>query len=232
MKKRLEIDFNKGKIKYNDNCIDFNIVRRSKKNVIIKFLSYNLISISTPKVVSKSFIEEVIAKNIDNIIKENNRQKDKNNLESVYILGKKYKVIISNNIGDEKIIKKDDNIIINETSTNKAREALYQYYFQLTKKLIEEKVRFYVKMMDVSINKIYIKDVKSIWGSCSGKNNLTFNYKLSMCSIEAIDYIVVHELAHTKYRDHSKDFWDYVAQYIPNWKEIRKSMKSINYDII
>jgi predicted metal-dependent hydrolase len=76
-----------------------------------------------------------------------------------------------------------------------------------------------------SYNTIYIKNHKSLWGSCSSKKNLNFNYRILFLPQELSDYIVVHELCHLKELNHSKKFWALVEKGIPDYKKIQKQLK-------
>ncbi len=58
------------------------------------------------------------------------------------------------------------------------------------------------------INRIAIKDTKTRWGSCSGKNNLNFSWRIIMAPPYVLDYLVAHEVAHLRHMNHSQDFWD------------------------
>ena len=67
----------------------------------------------------------------------------------------------------------------------------------------------------------------SRWGVCNIKNhNVTLNSELSKYDISALDYVIVHELSHFIHHNHSKDFWLLVSKYCPNYKDIRKMLRS------
>ena len=74
-------------------------------------------------------------------------------------------------------------------------------------------------------NRVSIRNQKTRWGSCSRKANLNFNYKLLHLPAEIRDYIIVHELCHLKELNHSKNFWNLVAQTVPNYRELRKGLR-------
>ena len=93
--------------------------------------------------------------------------------------------------------------------------------------LFSAKVAYYAAVMGVSYGRITIRDQKTRWGSCSSKGNLNFNYRLAYLPEELLDYVVVHELAHRIYMDHSERFWQKVAQYFPDYKNCRKKLKEI-----
>ncbi len=60
------------------------------------------------------------------------------------------------------------------------------------------------------------------WGSCSGKNRLNFNTRLARMHPDFVEYVVVHELAHIKHKNHSKDFWAEVEKFLPDYKARQK----------
>ena len=74
-------------------------------------------------------------------------------------------------------------------------------------------------------NRVSIKNQKTRWGSCSRKGNLNFNFKIVHLPEPVLDYLVVHELCHLRELNHSKKFWQLVAQTIPNYKELRQQLK-------
>ena len=74
-------------------------------------------------------------------------------------------------------------------------------------------------------NKIRIRIIKYAWGTCSANKNITINLKLVDKTDEEIKYVVLHELCHLKYMNHSNRFWNLVEKYMPNYKEVRKKLK-------
>jgi predicted metal-dependent hydrolase len=77
-------------------------------------------------------------------------------------------------------------------------------------------------IMMVSPTHIGFRYNRSRWGSCSGKNRLNFNTRLATMHPDFIEYVVVHELAHIRHKNHSKEFWAEVAQFLPDYKERQK----------
>ena len=91
--------------------------------------------------------------------------------------------------------------------------------------IIPGKVRHYANILGVTYGRITIRNQKTLWGSCSAKGNLSFNCLLMKAPDEVIDYVIVHELCHRIYMNHSRKFWEKVASVIPGYKKYRKWLK-------
>lgn len=87
---------------------------------------------------------------------------------------------------------------------------------------VPRRVRHYASVVDETFSRIFIKNQKSRWGSCSSARNLNFNWRLMMAPLEVLDYVVVHELCHLKEMNHSKEFWAEVEKVLPDYKERKK----------
>ena len=95
----------------------------------------------------------------------------------------------------------------------------------LAKEIIPPKVEKYAEIMGVFPEHVSINSAKTRFGSCSSKKRLNFSCRLMSYDERAIDYVVVHELAHLKHLNHSKDFWAFVEKFMPDYKERRKLLK-------
>lgn len=126
----------------------------------------------------------------------------------------------------EKIVQQKSNWIQkNLEKENKRKEKIALYTQEEFKQIVEKYFGELIKETALRPNKITIKQIKSAWGTCSNKKNITINEQLIKYSKEAIKYVILHELCHIKYMNHSKDFWNLVEKYMPNYKEIKKQFK-------
>ena len=82
------------------------------------------------------------------------------------------------------------------------------------KKILPDKVAYYSKLMNLYPTALKITSAKTRFGSCSGKDSICFSYLLMRYPDEAIDYVVVHELAHIKHKNHSKAFYALIEKYL------------------
>lgn len=92
-------------------------------------------------------------------------------------------------------------------------------------RIISERVSNYAGIMGVTPGEIKLSDAKARWGSCSTKNNLNFAWRLIMCPLSVIDYVVVHELSHITYKNHSPAFWARVKTVLPNYEDDQDWLK-------
>jgi len=82
---------------------------------------------------------------------------------------------------------------------------------------------------ELKVKQVRVKEQKTLWGSCSSKNNINLNYLLIMAPMKVIDYVIVHELVHTIHKNHSSKFWQKVETIMPNYKDARKWLKENGY---
>ena len=96
---------------------------------------------------------------------------------------------------------------------------------ELARRVIPGRVEHFAARMGVRPTGVKITSAKSRFGSCSGKNSLCFSWRLMAYPPEAVDYVVVHELAHITVKNHSRAFYRLVEQYLPDWRERRELLK-------
>ncbi len=97
---------------------------------------------------------------------------------------------------------------------------------QRAKELLPDRVAHYAAIMGVTPTSVKITSARTRFGSCSGKNGICFSLYLMQYPEEAIDYVVVHELAHIRHHDHSPAFYAEVAKVLPDYKERMKLLKT------
>ncbi len=98
-------------------------------------------------------------------------------------------------------------------------DALKSFYIKASHKFIEERLKLYQPQVKVKYRSFSIENTQIKWGSCSSKRHLTFNWKLIMFPVSAIDYVVVHELCHLIHMNHDRSFWRLVGKIYPKYKE-------------
>lgn len=152
-------------------------------------------------------------------------------IKNIYIQIKDGKVIVK---APRRVIKKKIEEILEQKSEwiqktiekeTKKQEKKPLYKKEEFKEIVEKHANELVKQTGLVPNKITIKQIKYAWGSCSNKKNITINLELIKYSEQAIRYVILHELCHIKYMNHSKDFWNLVEKYMPDYKQVKKEFK-------
>lgn len=92
---------------------------------------------------------------------------------------------------------------------------------------LQSRAEHYSNVMQLKYKQLKFRKMRRRWGSCSSAGVITLNKELLKLECHLVDYIVVHELAHLKHMNHSKQFHTLVDKYLPKSKELRRELKSI-----
>jgi hypothetical protein len=84
------------------------------------------------------------------------------------------------------------------------------------KRKLARRLRYLAAKNGFTYNRVFIRNQKTRWGSCSSKNNISLNTKISRLPEELMDYVILHELAHTRFKNHSNDFWALMNRLVGN----------------
>ncbi len=114
---------------------------------------------------------------------------------------------------------------------SKKRKAEYLKYKDRAKIFVINKIAELNKNYGYEINRITIRNQKTRWGSCSKKGNVNFNYKIVLLPEKLAEYIIVHEICHLGEFNHSANFWNLVAQTVPDYKEKRKELHKVGMNL-
>jgi predicted metal-dependent hydrolase len=112
-----------------------------------------------------------------------------------------------------------------EFDQKNARLAFERWYRGQAKQILNERVSLYASQYDFQYKKIGITSARTRWGSCSSNGSLNFSWRLILAPMEVVDYVVVHELVHTLFHNHSRRFWKRVEKIMPDYKERRKWLR-------
>lgn len=113
-----------------------------------------------------------------------------------------------------------------QTYTPHGSPAEYRAMKREAARLVASRLEYFNQSYGFVYHRISLRNPRTRWGSCSKKGNLNFSYKLLTLPPELADYIIVHELCHLKEFNHSKRFWELVSQTIPDYKNLRKQLRS------
>jgi predicted metal-dependent hydrolase len=112
-----------------------------------------------------------------------------------------------------------------ESSQSNGNASFERWYRAQARQILHERVNAYANQYGFQFKTIGITSARTRWGSCSPNGSLNFSWRLVMAPIEAIDYVVVHELVHTLVHNHSRHFWKKVEKIMPDYKERKKWLR-------
>lgn len=141
--------------------------------------------------------------------------------ELFQFLGKEYPLQIAHI--DE--IQLTDKLLFPFKYKRSIKKKILEWYKDHALKTVTKRVEEYTKRMQVTYKSIELSRAKRRWGACSHLDELSFNWRLIMAPIDVMDYVVVHELAHTLQKNHSKKFWEIVQKFCPDYKLKRRWLK-------
>ena len=130
------------------------------------------------------------------------------NGESAMYLGRNYQISIIDTASGE--IEFSRKFLIPPACTKKGAKVLVSWYLRSAEKKILPRVAYFSRQLGVEYTNASITDTRFRWGSCTAKNNLSFNWRLIKAPMSVIDYVVVHELAHLIEENHTPRFWNIV----------------------
>ncbi len=208
--------------------IDFEIIRTSNRHTYLSIKDGKLLVKANQSICEKE-IEELIIKKQIWIKKHTNsntkirKQEDLSNNDYIYFGGESYKIIT--NLDTSKVSQNNIYLKVKDNTNYELLVALNDFYAKNLSDLLEEYIDYWADKMQLTPSKISLRNMTSRWGSCSSVGNLSFNVNLAQLPKSVVEYIVIHELAHLKHKNHSAYFWGFVAKFLPEYKKQEKILK-------
>lgn len=105
------------------------------------------------------------------------------------------------------------------------RDAVQSWLQRQARRVFEERIRHYAAQLRVTCTRLSLSSAQTRWGSASADGSIRLNWRLIHFAMASIDYVVAHELAHLRHMDHSPRFWDVVRSVLPDYEQVRSSLK-------
>lgn len=153
--------------------------------------------------------------------------------ENFYYLGRQYRLKIHKGVVDVKLAGKYLNVTV-EDKDNKTQIAtlVNTWYLKHARTKFEERKNLLLPILEkenLKMNSLLIRKLDKRWGSCTKKGNIVINADLIKAPINCIDYVLIHEICHLKYHDHSNKFWTLLNKYCPDWVKIKDKLEKFNF---
>lgn len=211
----MTFEYKVGGVKY-----DVEVVKKRNKNTYVKVKDDLTIYVTTNYLATKSYIKNLLDNENEFLKKSIERVKKRQKMDAeFYYLGKKYDIIL---VPFDNIEIDDNRIYV------KSMNYLEKWLKKETLKIFKERIKYNYDLFEENIPfpKLKIRSMKTRWGVCNSRDNsITLNSKLIRYSIREIDYVVIHELSHFVHFDHSREFWNTVSRYMPDYKKSVRVLK-------
>ena len=208
------------------------LVRTKRKTVALQISDRAEVVVRAPRWVSVNYIVSFVSKHADwierrkkDINKKQARTKKFVDGEEFLFLGKKY---VLSRTHQERSLMSSQSVVLEggvlylPESIDDPRGLLEKWYKKKAKEYITRRVEKLARENNFEYNNVRTTSAKTRWGSCSGKKNLSFSWRLILAPKEAVDYVIIHELVHLRHMNHSKSFWQQVEQLCPAYKEYKR----------
>lgn len=218
------------------------IVRQSKRSKRMRMTVKPLqpLNISIPYGTKPKTLKKFIFDNKDWIIQNLEKVKTTENKRTVFLpeteFRTKYrelKLLPILKTGKPQFQLKKQTLIVRYAEHTDIRKPLYQEMIrEAIEKTLRSEAKYYLPQRvselaerhNLPVNKVTVRKAKTRWGSCSSLNNISLNIHLMRLPEALIDYVILHELAHTKHKNHSKLFWEYLEEICPDSKQKNRAL--------
>lgn len=209
-------------MKYILDGVEYDVIieKKNNKNLYIR-VKEDGIHVTCNYLTSKNAIDKVLKENASTLrkmVKHLEKQNEKSN--KFFYLGNSYDIILDDSV--DSVYVKDSSIY------SKNMKTLEKWLKEETLRIFDERYVYIFNHFNENIKSpiLRIRNMKTRWGVYNRSNHtITLNSKLIEFDISKIDYVIIHELSHIIYFDHSKSFWNLVSKYCPDYKSIRKEMR-------
>ena len=222
------------KVKYNSKIIEYEIVRSKIKNLYIHVRD-NKVIVKAPIKMKQSEIEDIVDRKKKWIYEKINQNVVENYKDgnTVKILGKDFLLQVQFLKDIKPILDLNESDVVislplerkNRNNTQIIKDLINNLYMKIAEKEVAMAMMVVTRIVGIKANKYRIKRLKTAWGTCTQNKNITINSELMKYDRQVIQYVVLHEICHLKYMNHSKEFWNMVEKYMKDYKEVRSRLK-------
>jgi len=150
--------------------------------------------------------------------------------ETFFYLGDRYPLKVTYNLrGAPPIAFIGGEFQLNERFKGNRKALFVAWYKIQAETLIRQRIDRYREVMDIPSVQIRITSAKYQWGGCSSRDRITFSWRIVLAPLPMVDYVVVHELAHLRERNHSSNFWKIVEAILPDYRVRRQWLREHGY---
>lgn len=214
------------------------IIRSNRKSVSISITPKAEVIVRVPTLLRNDIIQDIIDKKLPWInekldIVRNSAKKTIDQGETLSFLGSEYLIVKNTEL--KKISINGDRIEIPgaffPSADNHLKDAgliekkITEWYKKESQIVLRTRCSMISARHGINYSGVKISSARTRWGSCGARGSINLSWRLVMCPVAVIDYVIVHELVHIEIRNHSKRFWNKVEELMPDYREHEKWLK-------
>ncbi|MGC8745290.1 MAG: M48 family metallopeptidase [Candidatus Saccharicenans sp.] len=215
------------------NNIRLKIIRSRRRTVGLEITQAGELLVRAPENLSKAQLEVILQKHQRWIARKIALVSQRTKVvsrryqpgEKFLYLGKEYPLLLRPH-GQMSLSFDGQAFWLAENSQTKVKSLFEKLYKKLARHYLSSRLKTLSKSYGLNYKKFRLSSARTRFGSCSLRGTISLSWRLIMAPPEIIDYVIIHELAHTKENNHSKNFWKLVAYFVPDYKEKRRWLRT------
>lgn len=221
MNRKTEIDGTLFEIRRNPRRTHVSIGTENKKDFYI----------SIPEKMSEAELKKLLTGKIEGILKKLVKKSGATEThkyeegEKFLLEGREYPLIYDRQSSHTYIKFTGNEFLVSASDKETVRTLFEKFYAQFLRSRLKKIMPCYTQKTLTKPERITVKKVKTLWGSCSSNKSLTFSLRLAMVEPKLLEYVIIHELSHMKEMNHSPAFWREVEKHVPDYAERRHRLK-------
>ncbi|MBQ4288341.1 MAG: M48 family metallopeptidase [Clostridia bacterium] len=214
-----------------DSSYSYTVKRMRRKSLKLFITDEGEVMVYAPVRVDDSVIESFVSKNkkwieehIENVARQNSALEE--HLKSIRFLGQDIKVVKGEVM--TAVLSSNGTLIVPDTTVQKERRLINDWYRRQAEAILTRRTEHWSEIMELYPENIGISNARKRWGSCSSEKHISYSWRLIAAGRDEIDYVVIHELSHLRYMNHSRAFWEQVGSYCPGYRECEKKLNDLS----
>lgn len=205
------------------------IIRSKRKTIALVVTTDARVLVRAPLSTPKKYIDSLVKQKSGWIIRKQQEIARRNEAyaHQLYVNGKDFMLLGSScrlEYSDQvsSILLAHSKIILPIDQKRQTTKLIREYYLETARRIFRERTEYYACLTGIKYKSVRVSAATRRWGSCGINGTLNFAWRLVMAPLRVVDSVVVHELAHIEFRNHSKDFWARVRMIMPDYDQQRK----------
>ena len=205
------------------------IVRTKRKTIALVVTTDARLIVRAPLTAPKKYIDSLVEKKSGWIIRKQQEIARRNEAcahkqytqgKDFMFLGSSCRLEYSGQVSS--VVIESGKMILPLDQRSETKKLIREHYLETAGRIFKERTQYYADLTDIKYKSVRVSEATRRWGSCGVSGTLNFTWRLVMAPLRVIDSVVVHELSHIEFRNHSKAFWTKVRTIMPDYDQQRK----------